>query len=75
MKHRNEFQRRIGVGERQYRYGRYVGTSKDIQVRREDNGKLAGKQTEHWDGSVDATVYPETARRVMSRSTGEIEPL
>lgn len=58
--HRNEFQKRIGVGERQYRYGRYVGKSKTTPVRRDDNGKVGGYQTEHWSGRVDAKVLADT---------------
>lgn len=54
---RNDFQRRIGVGERQHRFGRHVGTAKTIVVPREDNGRPAGTQTEHWSGRVDAKAY------------------
>lgn len=61
MDDRNDFQKRIGVGERQYRYGRHVGTNKHIPVRNEDTGTLGGVQTEHWSGRVDATVF---ARRI-----------
>ena len=71
---RNEFQKKIGVGERQHVYGRHAGTSRDVIIKREDNGKIGGKQTEHWNGSVDCTVYPETQKLVMNRKTGEIEP-
>lgn len=72
---RNEFQRKIGVGEKQHLFGRHVGGSKDILIKREDNGKLGGKQTEHWNGSVDCTVYPETKNLRLSTKTGEVEPL
>ncbi len=71
---RNEFQKKIGVGERQYVYGRNAGTSRDIIIKREDNGKIGGKQTEHWNGSVDCTVYPETKRLVLDTKTGDIVP-
>lgn len=71
---RNEFQKKIGVGERQYVYGRNAGTSRDVIIKREDNGKIGGKQTEHWNGSVDCTVYPETKRLVLDTKTGDIVP-
>lgn len=71
---RNEFQKKIGVGERQYLYGRHAGSSRDIIIKREDNGKIGGKQTEHWNGSVDCTVFAETQKFVMSKKTGDIEP-
>lgn len=58
--HRNDFQRRIGVGERQVGF-RHLGTSRTETVRREDNGKVGGQYTHHWDGRVDATVFAETA--------------
>ena len=71
---KNEFQKRIGVGERQYVYGRHANTSKEIEIRREDNGEIGGKQTEHWDGSVDCTVYAKTKELVLNKKTGDIEP-
>ncbi len=58
---RNEFQQHIGVGERQVRYGRYAGTARVEPVRREDDGRIGGRYTHHWDGRVDATVFPDTA--------------
>lgn len=60
MRDRSAWQTRIGVGERQVRYGVLAGTVKDIPVFREDNGQLGGKQTEHWDGRVDATIIAPT---------------
>lgn len=59
-----EWQRKIGVGERQVRYGIHAGTVKHTRVLRED-GKLSGVQSEHWSGRVDAriippTIYPQT---------------
>lgn len=74
MDNRTEWQKHIGVGERQVVYGRHAGTSRDIPVRREDNGKVGGKQTEHWDGSVDATAKVDTIRAVFDRKTGEVVP-
>lgn len=72
---RNEWQKKIGVGERQYLFGRHVGGTKDILIKREDNGKIGGKQTEHWNGSVDCTVYPETKNLRLDSKTGAIEPI
>lgn len=60
MSDKSDWQQRIGVGERQVRYGVHAGTAKDIPVYREDNGRLGGKQTEHWDGHVDATIIAPT---------------
>jgi len=34
------------------------GTRRTTVVLRDDNGKPAGTQTEHWDGRIDATVTP-----------------
>lgn len=73
-KERNDFQKRIGVGERQYRFGRHNGSSREVLIKREDNGKIGGKQTEHWNGSVDCTVYPETKNLLLDSKTGDIVP-
>jgi hypothetical protein len=54
---RNEFQKRIGVGEKQVRYGVHAGKTQKLPVRREDNGKVGGEITKHWDGRQDATVF------------------
>lgn len=61
MDTRTDFQRRIGVGEQQYVFGRVAGTDEHVEVRREDNGRHAGEQINHWDGSVSAIARPETA--------------
>jgi hypothetical protein len=61
---RSEFQRRLGVGERQHPYGRRVGTDKRVNVIREDDGRVGGYHTHHWDGSVSATVRPDPIRKV-----------
>lgn len=69
----NDFQRRIGVGERQNRYGRHAGTEKTTVVPREDNGKPAGKQVEHWSGRVDATAFaPSPPVIKIDGKTGKI---
>ena len=60
MDERNEFQKRIGVGERQYRFGQYAGRDRLRVVRSEIDGKPAGHQLDHWDGRLDATVYART---------------
>lgn len=38
---------------------RRAGTTNVRPVPRDDNGKLAGYQTEHWSDRVDAHVMPE----------------
>jgi hypothetical protein len=62
---RSEWARRIGVGERQYLYGRHVGTIDHRPVVRDDNGKIGGEQHHHWDGSVDATVHASPIKARM----------
>lgn len=59
---RNDFQQRIGVGERQYLYGRHVGTTKKTPVPHERDGKVGGYQIEHWSGRVDAEVKARTVK-------------
>lgn len=70
MNEQNDFQKWIGSGEKQFVYGKHVGTAKDILIYREDNGKLGGKQTEHWDGHVDATVIAPHVKKNLT--TGEV---
>ena len=70
MDERSEWQKRMGVGEKNGRFGVHVGTVKETPVYREDNGKLGGKQTEHWNGRVDATIIAPTL--VKDAKTGEI---
>lgn len=57
-----DWKRRIGVGEPQHSYGRHAGTSRVEPVRREDNGKVGGHYTHHWDGRKDATVHAGPVR-------------
>lgn len=64
-----EWKIHIGVGQQQYKFGVLAGTDKETLVRREDNGKIGGKQTEHWDGRVDATIIAPTI--IKNLSTGE----
>jgi hypothetical protein len=57
---RNEFQRRIGVGERQHVYGRQAGKASVTPVVVEDGprrGQVGGQHVDHWDGHRDATVF------------------
>jgi len=70
MDDRSDFQRRLGVGERQRLYGRHVGTTRDRPVIADDGpsrGRSTGFHTDHWDGRVDATVRPETVRVSMRK--------
>jgi hypothetical protein len=39
-------------------FGRRHGTTETRVVTRDDNGKPAGYQVQHWDGRVDAVVTP-----------------
>lgn len=73
MSKKSKWQDKIGVGEKQHLFGRHVGTSKDIPAYREDNGKIGGKHTEHWDGRVDATIIAPTL--VKNASTGEVSSI
>lgn len=66
---RNEFQQRIGVGERQHLYGRHVGTIRHRPVVADDGplrGHVVGSQTDHWSGRVDATI--KRATTVVNKS-------
>lgn len=72
----NEFQKRIGVGEKSYAFLRHKGTSRTTAVIREEGrtrGQVGGSQTEHWDGRVDATATPEPVEVTMSRRDGTIK--
>lgn len=65
---RTDWQRRIGVGLPQHRYGRHVGRTHTEPVVADDGphrGQPVGTRTEHWSGRVDAhasrpvtTVHP-----------------
>lgn len=67
---KSDWQEKIGVGERQNRYGKHAGSAQEIPIYREDDGKLGGKQTKHWDGREDATIIAPTL--VKDAVTGEI---
>lgn len=60
---RTPWQEKIGVGERQIRS---VGGTKVIAVEHEDGG-VAGYQTYHADGRVDAKVLARTIRTEHSK--------
>ena len=66
---RTEWQKKVGVGESSVRYGVHVGTAKETPIYRED-GKLGGKQVNHWDGHQDATIIAPTL--VKNLRTGEV---
>lgn len=62
MDSRTAWQQHVGVGEhRRGEFGRVAGTDEHVPVRREDDGGLAGKQVNHWNGSTSAVVTPRTA--------------
>jgi hypothetical protein len=46
------------------------GGTKTTIIQRDDNGKIAGKQTEHWDDHVDAVAHAP-ALRVKAKMVGE----
>lgn len=56
---RSEWAKRIGVGERQFVYGRKAGSTEVVPVTNENTGKIGGEHLKHWDGSVSAVVRPE----------------
>lgn len=71
----NEFQRRIGVGERSRIGLKHQGGTKTTQVVREEGstrGSVAGTTTEHWDGRRDSTVLAPTVKIIASRSERKI---
>lgn len=59
-----EWKARIGIGRRSTvaRLAGGAGTSQTTPVLDQTKPRVAGFQTEHWDGRVDATVTPETVR-------------
>jgi hypothetical protein len=50
--------------------GRHKGTTKTTEVLHEGTGKVGGAQVEHWDGSMDAQVKPETVKYSMFQKEG-----
>jgi hypothetical protein len=59
MDTRTDWQKRVGVRERQVRFGVHAGNPRDIQ-HRDPDGRVEAVQTEHWDGHVDCTIRPKT---------------
>lgn len=51
-------------------YLRHKGQKRTKTVLRDDNGKVAGTETEHWDDHRDAVATPDTARLTI-KLTGE----
>ena len=58
---RNDFQRRIGVGERSNAFARKGPTRRRRVIREEgpNRGTVGGYHTDHKDGRQDAHVYAE----------------
>lgn len=72
MDTRNDFQRRIGVGETVRAFGRLHGTTRQRPVVADDGpsrGSVTGFHTDHWDGRVDATVIPDVVHHSISKET------
>lgn len=53
----SKWQETVGEG---FGTGRNKGQTRDHPVRNEHDGSVGGKQVEHWDGSVDAVITPQT---------------
>lgn len=53
--------------------GRHAGSSKTTDVRNA-SGEVGGQQIEHWDGSVDAHITPETVRYTFGGKAFEPVP-
>lgn len=71
----NEFQKRIGVGERSRIGLKHKGTTRVTPVQREEGmerGTVGGKKIEHWDGRVDAVARPKPVKLTASRSERRI---
>ncbi len=49
---------------------RHKGTDRHVAVRNEHDGTIGGKHVEHWDGSQDAVIRPQTIRRAMRPQEG-----
>lgn len=72
----NDFQRRVGVGLPQHRFGRHAGGTNTTDVVADDGplrGQPVGTRTEHWSGRVDGvstrpvtTVHPNLELRKVS---------
>lgn len=65
----NEFQERIGVGKRQYAYGRIGETQTSSVIGY--SGKVVGSTTEHRSGRVDATATVQPVRLQGNLTNGK----
>lgn len=43
-------------------FARHKGRTRTRIIRREDNGRIAGKEIDHWNDRTDAVALPGTAR-------------
>ena len=64
----NEWQQHIGVGQPHYGLARTGPTRQRKIIRQEgrSRGTVAAIETDHADGRVDATVFPEGVHRKLS---------
>ena len=66
----NKFQEHIGVGSTNYALGR-TGPTRDRKIVAEEGprrGKLAGIETDHASGRVDAKAFVDPVHRTISRN-------
>jgi len=71
----NDFQERVGVGQRSRIGLRQQGSARTTAITREEGhsrGEQAGSTTEHWDGRVDSAVTPAPVKLTVSRSKRQI---
>lgn len=71
---RTEWQKRMGVGETQWRDS-IVGDgsrSHAVRVPHEEHGRTAGFQVHHRSGRVDAVVTPECQRMTIAGKSKEV---
>lgn len=71
---RTDWQRHMGVGERQLRDSVVADTKRThtYAVTNEDTGRVGGEQIEHRSGRVDAVVRPDTVRVTVAGASKEI---
>jgi hypothetical protein len=72
MDTRSDFQKRIGVGEPSRAFSLQFGTTRTRQVLREEGpnaGSVGGVQVDHWNGRMDATVYPDVVRHTRAKES------
>ena len=73
MDERTEWQKKMGVRERQVVYGRHAGTTKTVPEINNYTGKIGGAHHHHWDGSVSATIRPMHVQGKLHTRSGEME--